>query len=824
MNKVLLLGLLAGFLLLDAAAQGDVPAPTTAPHAVTSGRELWSLDNDWSFVLGKAGDLDRKKYLQKAAEGFTDRDFANIKATPVRLPHDWAVDLPPVQTAVGHEAFRPLGYDFPDTSIGWYWRSLAVPASYEGRRIRVRFDGIYRDAKIWVNGHYLGDHEPGYTSFDDDISELLRYGDKNVIVVRVDASQREGWWYEGAGIYRNAWLEVTDPVAVAPNGVFVRTEFADNRPQSTSKVLAKVKVENDALVTETVAIHATVLDPQGHAVADTTSAPQQIEPQQSGVIDLGLQVTDPALWSTTTPTLYTLVTKVQTGDGTTTDKVSTRFGFRTIAFDPNKGFLLNGEPLLLKGVCLHADFPTVGTAMTKSLHAYRISVLKSFGCNAIRMSHGPADPEFMDACDEAGMLVMAETRAFGASPYALNQLRSLIERDRNHPCVILWSIGNEENEDQDRPLGQQMAQKVVSIVHGLDPTRPTTMANNGSASLAGVNAEVDVHGWNYGKPEAWIQYHKDHPAQSTVVTESYSGRGTRGIYAIDPQWQRGVRKGSVICSSYGPAPRWRLILDNPWLSGWFVWTGFDYAGEVQDIDWPILHSSFGVVDRCGFWKDLTYGYAAAWTDKPVLHLLPHWNWTGSEGKNIRVVAVNNASEVELFLNGKSLGRKPGFGQGPDAGNLSTEWQAPYEAGTLEAKAYEGNKVVATDKVETTGAPAGLSLTATRTSLPAHFGEYTLIKTAIVDAQGRTVPTADNLVSYTITGPGTISGVSAGNPFSHAPEQVSQGQAFNGLVIGVVQATPQPGAITVTAHSAGLPDQQITVQSVMTPSVSDWPQE
>ena len=439
--KIHLYGALTGLLFLVPAAQGDGPSPTPA-HATTNGRELWSLDNDWSFVLGKAGDLDRKKYLQKAAEGFTDRDFAHVQATSVRLPHDWAVDLPPVQTAAGHQAFKPLGYDFPDTSIGWCWRSLTVPASYQGRRIRMRFDGIFRNAKIWMNGHYLGDHEAGYTSFNDDISELLNYGQKNVVVVRVDASQHEGWWYEGAGIYRNAWLEVTDPVAVAPNGVFVHTEFAGNQPQSTSKVLATVKVENDAVTAKTVSVHAAVLDPQGHAVAEATSAARQIDPQQSGAIDLALPVDKPALWSTTMPTLYTLVTTVQTGDGKATDQVSTRFGFRTIAFDAEKGFLLNGQPLFLKGVCLHVDFPTVGTAMTKSLHDYRISVLKSFGCNAIRMSHGPADPELMDACDEAGMLVMAEPRAFGSSPYALDQIHSLVERDRNHPCVILWSIGN----------------------------------------------------------------------------------------------------------------------------------------------------------------------------------------------------------------------------------------------------------------------------------------------------------------------------------------------------------------------------------------------
>ena len=823
-NRLLIQATLLGVCLVLAATgrSGAQTAPTPEATPPPTQRERWSLDSDWSFAPGKAGDLARSGYLLKGRTGFTAYgDFKDKPAVRVRLPNDWAVDLPPVATAVGNQAFKPLGADFPNTSIGWYWRKLEVPKSYQGRRIRLQFDGIYRDAKIWVNGYYLGDHEPGYTSFGYDITELLNYGGQNGVVVRVDASQREGWWYEGAGIYRSAWLEITDPVSVAPDGVFVRTEFPGNVPGPLSRVLASVEVRNAATGTQTAQVQAVVLDPQGRQIASSSAAPRELRAQMTDTFDLALDVKDPALWSPAAPALYTLVTSVQSSDSQTTDETRTRFGFRTIAFDADKGFLLNGQPFLLKGVCLHADFPTVGTAMTRSLHAYRLDTLQGFGCNAIRMSHGPADPELMDVCDEKGFLVMAENRAFGPTAYGLEQFRSLIRRDRNHPAVILWSIGNEER-DQDTAAGQQMAREVVSFVHMLDPTRPTTIANNRSESFEGVNAAVDVHGWNYGQLGAWVQYHQEHPTQPTVMTEQNSGRGTRGMYEIDPKWFPKDKKSSDLISSYNLAPDWRLISEHRWLSGWFVWTGFDYAGEVRNEDWPLLHSSFGVVDRCGFWKDVTYGYLAAWVDKPVLHLLPHWNWAGQEGKNIRVVATNNASEVELFLNGRSLGRRPGFLQSPVAGKTLTEWQVPYEPGILAAKGYDGDRVVSTDKVETTGEPAGFSLNVSRPSLPAHYGEFAMVKVAVVDAKGRVVPTAGTAVSFSITGPGTIRGVSSGDPTSHDPEQTVQGHAFNGWLMAVIEAKPEAGTISVTAQAPGLAPQQISLQTVSAPAIADWP--
>jgi len=784
-------------------------------------RQMFSLDNDWSFALGKVGDVGKKFYLLKSAKGFNAfSNFNNIKAVTVRLPHDWVVDLSPVKNAPGGAAFKPVGDGFPDTTIGWYWRKLGIPAAWAGKRVWLEFNGVFRDAKVWVNSYYLGDHESGYTSFRYDITDLIEFGGQNGVVVRADASQREGWWYEGAGINRSVRLVVTDPVAVAPDGIFVHTEFAGNVPQKEAVVKADVQVRNDDFEPREITARCEVLDANGKTVAVATTPPTQISARHQATIAVSISVTNVALWSPDAPSLYTLRTRIQSS-GHAVDEVQTRFGFRTIAFDPQRGFLLNGQPTLLKGVCLHPDFPTVGTAMTRSLHDYRLDVLKGFGVNAIRMSHNPADPALMDACDEKGFLVMAETRAFGSTPFALEQLRDLIVRDRNHPSIIIWSTGNEEN-DQNQPIAKRMTKTVVALAHELDPTRLTTYANMRSTVRDGVNGEIDVHGWNYGTLEQWQKYHQNYPQQPTVITEFTSSSGTRGVYNLDPSWLHG--KNYSVRSSYNKAPFWSNITDNPWLSGYFVWTGFDYAGEADQSWWPVINSSFGIVDRCGFWKDMTYYYQSVWTAQPVLHLLPHWNWARSEGKKIRVVATTNLKEVELFLNGRSLGRKPrlegGFGKGGDKDGV--EWEVPYEPGTLEARGYTYGKLICTDKVETTGAPAALRLTVTRSAMPANYGEYSMVKVAVVDAQGRLIPTATNQVAFVVSGPGTLSGVSSGDPSSHEPEHSAQGSAFNGLLMAVVQAQTTSGNIKVVAQSPGLESQEAAIKTISAPRISELP--
>lgn len=667
-----------------------------------------------------------------------------------------------------------------------------------------------------MNQTFLARHEGGYARARFDITDIVIPGKVNELWVRVDASQHEGWWYEGAGIYRNAWLVKTATLAVAPDGVFVHPQFADDVPGEKARVPVEVSLLNRGDAAMEAELRCQVLDPQGMRLAETAQK-LTAAARTTVSVHLDMEVKSPALWSPNTPCLHTLVTCVVV-DGSVVDATRTPFGFRTARFDAERGFLLNGKPLPLKGVCLHHDFPAVGTAMTPSLHAYRLDVLRSFGTNAIRMSHNPADPALMDLCDQKGFLVMAEVRPFGSTPYALEQLRELVARDRNHPSVILWSIGNEEG-DQNTDVGRRMARTVVAEVHRLDPTRPTTMANNSSAKDEGVNAVVDVHGWNYGKAADWKKYHEEHPQQPTVVTEYFTGRGTRGLYpqSYEP-FPRTARYSSYVRSA--KAAFWSPIVENPWLSGMFMWTGFDYGGETELKDWPVRHSSFGIVDRCGFRKDLTWSFESVWIDRPLVHLLPHWNWPERAGKEIRVMAVNNVDEVELRVNGVTFKRRPVEKDTKPSQDAS--WLVPYQPGRLEAIGYRNGEKVASDVVETTGEPAAVRATITRTQMPAAWGEGALVQVAVVDAKGRTVPTATNTLDFRITGPGEILGVGNGDPVGSEKEKASKIPAYCGLGMALIQATPTPGSITVEVNSASLNGSRVEITTAACQSVPEVP--
>lgn len=773
-------------------------ALVTCVHA----RERLSLNDDWTFAFGTPDDLGYSRYLNKGGR-FSTRgiEFKGAKQS-IRLPHDWAVDLPPSTDAYDVSAFTPVGPKFPATTIGWYKRTFAVPETDAGKTFWLEFDGIFRNAQIWVNGTFIARQEGGYQRARFDVTDLVMPGQVNDLWVRVDASQHEGWWYEGAGIYRNAWLVKTASLAVAPDGIFVH-------PESSGNVPVEVTLLNRADAAANAELHCKNLDPKGARLAEAsttlTAAARTTTPAH-----LAMEVKSPALWSPETPMLHTLVTRASV-KGQVLDETRTAFGFRTARFDAERGFLLNGKPTPLKGVCLHHDFPGVGTAMTPSLHAYRLDVLRSFGVNAIRMSHNPADPALMDLCDQRGFLVMAEVRPFGSTPYALDQLRELVARDRNHPSVILWSIGNEEAE-QNTDIGERMTRTVVAEIRRLDPTRPTTMANNKSTQHEGVNAVVDVHGWNYGKPADWKKYHEENPKQPTVITEYFTGRGTRGLYPQSYEhFQRQARYSSY---RNAKATFWDPVRENPWLSGMFVWTGFDYGGETELNDWPVRHSSFGVVDRCGNRKDLTYFFESVWVDRPMVHLLPHWNWPDKVGKEIQVVAINNVDEVELRFNGATFGPiKQGM-----KGKASHEanWKIPYQPGRLEAIGYRNGVQVASDVVETTGEPAALRANVTRAQMPAAWGEISLVQVTVVDVKGRPVPTANNQIDFRISGPGETIGVGNGDPLGAEKEKASTIHVFCGLGMALIGATPTNGTLTVEATSPGLTSTRVEITTTNAP--------
>ncbi|HTY86660.1 MAG TPA: beta-galactosidase GalA [Candidatus Acidoferrum sp.] len=731
-------------LALNASAAG-----TNSP------RERLSLDANWKFHLGN--DWGMAQNLAKAGTGSgpASKSFSDASWRTVNLPHDWAVELPFDPAADGGHGFKALGPGFPSNSVAWYRRTFDVPAADAGGRLWLEFDGVFRDATVFVNGWFVGHHEGGYNSFRYDITDVVRPGEKNVVAVKVDASQFEGWFYEGAGIYRHVWLEKTAPVAIAPDGIFVYCQFLNGKPEGP----VMIKVECPLIVLDkTTAEAATappqvnneIFDPAGHSVAKGNSELRMIDP--------------PELWSPESPKLYKLVTTVEV-DGQVVDRKETAFGIRTVAFDKDKGFLLNGKPYVLKGTCNHQDHAGVGAALPDALQYFRVAKLKEMGGNAIRTSHNPPTPELLDACDRLGMLVMDENRLLGSDLQNLRRWESQLRRDRNHPSVAIWSLCNEEFSVQRTPTGGRVAETMQNLAHQLDPTRPVTCNADMGNEFTGVNQVIEVRGWSYHiGTNSMDAYHAAHPQQPNVGSEQGSTVSTRGIYTNDPArgyvsaYDVGATKWSNTAEDW-----WRFFAARPWLSGGFVWTGFDYRGEPTPYSWPCINSHFGILDTCGFPKDNYWYYQAWWTDKPVLHLLPHWNWPGREGQDIDVWCYANCQEVELFLNRQSLGRKK---MEP---NSHLEWPVKYAPGILSAKGYTDGQLVSETKVETTGAPAAVKLTPDRAALNADGADVSAVTVAVTDAQGRIVPGANHPIHFELDGPGKIIGVGNGDPSCHEPD-------------------------------------------------------
>ena len=648
--------------------------------------------------------------------------------------------------------------------MGWYRREFELTKSDEGKRLWLEFDGAFRDCTVFVNGWFIGHHESGYNSFRYDITDVANYGGKNLVAVKVDASQFEGWFYEGAGIYRHVWLVKTAPVAIAPDGIFVYSVFKNNLPEGPATLELNTTLTN----TETNAVAAEVSwqiigpDDQADHIGGAHEF-LELPPASDRQFWRDVVVKTPVLWSPESPKLYRLITTVESG-GQVVDRKETEFGIRTVAFDVDKGFLLNGKPYELKGTCNHQDHAGVGVALPDRLQYFRVEKLKEMGCNAIRTSHNPPTPELLEACDHLGLLVMDENRLLGSDPMHLKLLKELIRRDRNHPSVAIWSIANEEFTVQGTPSGKRVAETMQDLIRRLDSTRPVTYPAPVGNEFAGINSIIEVRGWNYHVGKDMDDYHEEHPNQPNVGTEQASTVSTRGIYENDPK--RGyVSAYDVNAQSWSSTAEqwWSYFAERPWLSGGFIWTGFDYRGEPTPYGWPCINSHFGVMDTCGFPKDLYYYYQAWWTDKPVLHLLPHWNWPGKEGLPIEVWCFSNCQEVELFLNGRSLGRKT------MKRNSHLEWPVKYEPGTLSAKGYNDGKLIAKAKVETTGKPASVQLAPDRNTINADGEDVSVIKVSVHDAEGRFVPVATNLIHFALRGPGKILGVGNGDPSSHEPD-------------------------------------------------------
>jgi beta-galactosidase len=732
-------------------------------RAADAGRERLRFDAGWRFHLGNEWGLGQN--LAKAATGYgpASTAFSDASWRRVDLPHDWAIELPFDRKADTSHGFKALGETFPQNSVAWYRRTFTLPATDAGRRIWIEFDGVYRDSTVFVNGWCLGREESGYSNFRYDITDVANVGGENVVAVRVDATHTEGWFYEGAGIYRHVWLVKTGPVAIAPDGIFVHAQFAGAPEVTPADVQTETELNNQHTGDADVTVNWTVLDPSGNRVG-TAQQDVRVGLRGSATAKGSIHVASPQLWSPETPRLYRLVTTVQRG-GATIDRQETEFGLRTVGFDPEKGFLLNGKPYVLKGTCNHQDHAGVGAALPDAVQYFRIARLKEMGGNAYRTSHNPPTPELLEACDRLGMLVMDENRLLGSDPTRIDRWVRLIRRDRNHASVAIWSIANEEFTAGPTPAGARVGATMQALVKSMDPTRPVTYAAPVGNEFTGINGIIEVRGWNYHVGPDMDAYHAAHPQQPNVGTEQGSTVGTRGIYANDPV--RGyVSAYDDNGQSWSNTAKqwWGFFATRPWLSGGFVWTGFDYRGEPTPYTWPCINSHFGIFDTCGFPKDNFWNYKAWWTAEPVLHLTPHWNWAGREKTPIDVRALSNCDEVELFLNGASLGKKT------MAPASELRWSVPYEAGVLSAKGYREGKQVAETKVETTGAPAGVRLEADREAIAADGEDLSIIAISVVDAAGRVVPTASDEITFEVAGPARFAGVGNGDPSSHEADQ------------------------------------------------------
>jgi len=786
-------------------ADGAVDAPAGAPAAAA--RERLLIDFGWRFHLGHADDPLRDfGYGGERAQEFSEfgktgefmrepsrADFDVSGWREVDLPHDWVVELPFVNDApLYNQGFKPVGRPYAATSIGWYRRTFDLPAADHGRRLSLEFDGVFRDCLVALNGVYLGRNLSGYAPFRFDITDMAAYGGSNVLVVRCDATEHEGWFYEGAGIYRHVWLVKTAPVHVAQWGTFVTTAVQGG----TATVSVATQVENDGDDAPACRVRATVADPDGRVVATAVTPPARLAAWTGREFTQQLSVRAPLLWSVDTPRLYTLTAAIEVA-GEEVDRTATPFGIRTMRFDPDQGFFLNGERVELKGTCNHQDHAGVGSALPDALQAYRVRRLKAMGSNAWRTSHNPPTPELLDACDRLGMLVLDENRMMSSSEEGVSQLSRLIRRDRNHPCVFAWSIGNEEWFVQGSERGAMIAATMKQVARRLDPSRPVTEAMNGDWGK-GLTNVVDVQGFNYVHADI-DEFHRAHPQLPSMGTETASTVSTRGVYANDAV--RGYL--SAYDLNFPPwaatAEHWWSYYDaRPYLAGGFVWTGFDYRGEPTPYKWPCINSHFGILDTCGFPKDNFWYYQAWWGGAaPVLHLFPHWNWPGKEGQEIDVWVHSNLERVELFLNGASLGAQE------VRRDTHLAWKVPYAPGTLEARGSRGGQVVLTDRRETTGAAARVVLVADRDAVAADGEDAVVVEAHVVDASGRLVPVADDEISFQVTGPGRIIGVGNGDPSSHEADKGTVRRAFNGLCMAIVQATKDAGSVRVEAAAPGL---------------------
>lgn len=794
---------------------------TFSANADAQNRSVIDFNKGWKFFLGNdSSAID---------PAFNDGHWRKLS-----LPHDWSVESDFIKDAPATNQ----GGSLPG-GIGWYRKTFTLPSSAKNKNVSIEFDGVYKNSEVWINGHYLGKRPNGYVSFSYDLTEhILPSPQKNVITVRVDNSQQpDSRWYSGSGIYRNVRLHLSNAISVRQQDVFITTPIVRN---SEAIINIETKISNKSNGIKWVDEVIEIYDNSGKLVTHGKNQGSQIQVRLAGTeITHKIIISNPKLWSIDRPFLYKVVIKVF-DNVRLLDRYETTFGIRSFYFDKDNGFFLNNQPLKIKGVCMHHDLGALGAAFNKEAARRQLKILKEMGCNAIRFSHNPPASELLDLCDQMGFLVIVEAfdmwqKRKNKFDYHLDftkwhekDIESMVLRDRNHPSVFMWSIGNEIREQFDS-TGTTITKELVSIVKKLDSTRLVTSAITETYPeknfITKANA-LDVIGFNY-KDYDYAELPKRFPGQKFIASETASALATRGVYEFPSDsiriWPANFKVQDTFsankdftCAAYDNTHAywgnthersWLAAKNNKHIAGVFVWSGFDYLGEPMPYPkFPARSSYYGIVDLAGFPKDVYYMYQSEWTTKPVLHIFPHWNW--KPGQIIDVWAYyNNADEVELFLNGKSLGARK-----KNDTNLHVMWRIPFKDGTLKAVSKKNGKIILTKEIKTAGEADRIELIADKKNLKPDGNDLSFVTIRILDKKGNVVPDADNLVQFSITGQGIIAGTDNGYQADTTSLKSNKRKCWKGMGLAIIQSTEKKGNITLTATSPGISSGSITLRN------------
>jgi len=784
----------------------------------SNSRKTENFNKDWKFNLGDV-------------TGGQQAKLDDSKWRTLTLPHDWSIE----GTFSKDNPATPGGGALPG-GIGWYRKSFDLPVTEKGKLVFIDFDGIYRNSEVWINGHYLGLRPYGYSSFRYELTPFLNYGkEKNIIAVKVDNSkQPNSRWYSGSGIYRNVWLVKTEKIFVDHWGSYVTTPEVS---EQQAHVVIHTKVRNTLAKDQSFILKTSIVNSDGKEVA-AVETKQVTSKTPLSEIEQRIIVKDPILWSIENPYVYHVLSNV-ISDGKEYDSYETTLGIRSFIFDAAKGFLLNGKQVKINGVCNHHDLGFLGSAINHRALERQLELMKGMGVNGIRTSHNPPAPELLDLCDRMGFIVMDEAFDMWKKKktdfdYSLNwdewhvrDIQDMVLRDRNHPSIFIWSIGNEINEQYDHTdsSGGVIARELCSLVRNLDRTRPITSNCNDPSPDNTImkNGSLDMIGFSY-HTEYYKDVSKNFPGKPFIGSETVSAIATRGSYDMPSdsirrwpvRWDSAFTTGNsdLTCSSYDNCSvpwgstqeeTWKIVKKQNFVSGQYIWTGMDYLGEPTPYTWPARSSYFGIVDLAGFPKDTYFMYRSEWTHKPVLHIFPHWNW--KQGDAIDVWAYTNCEEVELFLNGVSLGPKRKTG---DALHLT--WRVTYAPGTLKAVGRTHGKEILIQEVRTAGKPAKIVLEADRNTIASDGKDLSFITVKVLDEKGTIVPWADNLIRFSVSGEGTLVGVDNGQQTNLESFKASEHKAFHGLCLAVVQSKEKAGHIVLHANTDRLQGSSITIDS------------